>query len=58
MNQPEQLLNELKINRSGKTPKKKRRWPWVVGIGLALLVVLAVLRGGKPIEVETANPRI
>lgn len=51
------LLNELKIDRRGTAPKKKRRWPWIVGVIAVLLTAYFVFRGGKPVPVETVNPR-
>jgi RND family efflux transporter MFP subunit len=51
------LLNELKIDRRGGALKKKRRWPIYLGIVLIGLTALFLLRGGKPVPVETVNPR-
>lgn len=51
------LLNELKIDRRGGAPKKKPRWPWIVGLIAVLLTAYFALRGGKPVPVETVNPR-
>ena len=57
MPSPDQLLNELKIDRRAGAPKKQRRWPWIVGALAAVLIAFFVFRGGKPAEVETLNPR-
>jgi RND family efflux transporter MFP subunit len=57
MTRSDDLLNELKINRRGAAPKNKRYWPWIVGVLLALLAAFFLLRGGKPVEIETVNPR-
>lgn len=57
MTRSDDLLNELKINRRGAAPKKKRYWPWIVGALLAVLAAFFLLRGGKPVEIETVNPR-
>jgi RND family efflux transporter MFP subunit len=51
------LLNELKIDRRGGALKKKRHWPVYLGIVLIGLTALFLLRGGKPVPVETVNPR-
>ena len=47
MNRPEELLNELKINRRGPQAAKKRRWPWILGALLVAVVAFLLLRGGK-----------
>ena len=52
MPSPDQLLNELKIDRRGGAPKKKRRWPIYAGIAVIALLAFFVLRGGKPVPVE------
>ncbi len=57
MNSPDQLLNELKINRDGRAPKKKRRWPLYLGIALVLVLAISYFARSKPIEIETVNPR-
>jgi RND family efflux transporter MFP subunit len=57
MNQSADLLKELRIDRRPGAAGKRRRWPWVVGGLLLLLVVMMVLRGGRPVEVETALAR-
>ena len=57
MNRPDELLNELKINRRGPAAVKKRRWPWIVAALVILIVAFFLLRGGKAVEVETVNPR-
>jgi hypothetical protein len=57
MSRSDDLLNELKINRRGTVTKKKRRWPFYLGIALALAIVFGFLGRSKPIEIETVNPR-
>jgi RND family efflux transporter MFP subunit len=57
MSRSDDLLNELKINRRGTVTKKKRRWPFYLGIALALAIVFGFLSRSKPIEIETVNPR-
>ena len=57
MTRHDELLNELKIDRRGGAPKKKRRWPIYAGIAVLALAAFFVLRGGKPVQVETVNPR-
>ena len=58
MNRPDELLNQLKINRSGSTAmKKKRHWPWIIGALVVIVAAILLLRGGKALEVETVNPR-
>ena len=48
MNRPDELLNQLKINRSGSTAmKKKRHWPWIVGALVVIVAAILLLRGGK-----------
>src|SRR6476659_10169918 len=57
MNQSSDLLKELRIDRRPGLAPKKRRWPWVVGGVVLLIVVLGMLMGGRPVEVETAVAR-
>src|SRR6478735_3801829 len=57
MNQSADLLRELRIDRRPGAAKPRRRWPWVVGGALLLVVVLVMLMGGRPVEVETALAR-
>ena len=57
MNVSPDLLKELRIDRRPGVVKKRR--PWYVWPGLAVLVIAALmfLRGGRPVEVETAQAR-
>lgn len=56
MSRPEDLLRELRIDRRpGHAPR--RRWPMVVALLAALLVLLLVLRGMAPVAVETGLAR-
>ena len=57
MTRSDDLLNELKIKRHGAASKKKRRWPWIVGVLVVLLVAALLLLGGKPVEIDTVQPR-
>jgi len=58
MSRPADLLKELSINRGADGQKKKRRvWPIVVGILLAVIALLLVLKSMKPTEVETTTAR-
>jgi RND family efflux transporter MFP subunit len=57
MSRPEDLLRDLRIDRRpGATPRRRRRWPWLVGAA-ALLGGLLVLAGGRPVAVEVATAR-
>ena len=58
MNANAELLRELRINRDD-APQPRRRWPWIVG-GIVLLLVLLAAVGAwmgknRPVEVETAT---
>ena len=57
MNSPADLLKELRIDRRGSAPKKRKRWPAIVGLMVVLLVVVFFLMGRRPVEVETAKAR-
>jgi len=57
MNQSADLLKELRIDRRPGAATKRRRWPWIVGGAIALIAVMMVLMGGRPVEVETAVAR-
>ena len=57
MTRSDDLLNELKIKRHGAASKKKRRWPWIVGVLVVSLVAALLLLGGKPVEIDTVQPR-
>jgi RND family efflux transporter MFP subunit len=52
----EDLLQQLRIDRRGAAPRR-RRWPLWLGGALVLLVGILVLSGGRPLEVETAVAR-
>ena len=52
----EDLLKQLRIDRRGAGPRR-RRWPLWLGGALVLLVAVVLLRGGRPVEVETAVVR-
>ena len=52
----EDLLKQLRIDRSA-TARPRRRWPIWVGAALAIVVAVVLLRGGRPVEVETAVAR-
>jgi len=57
MNSPADLLKELRIDRRGGAPKKRRRWPAILGLIVVLFVVAFFLMGRRPVEVETAKAR-
>ena len=58
MSRPADLLKELSINRGADGQKKKRKiWPIVVGILVAIVALLFVLKSMKPTEVETTKSR-
>lgn len=57
MSSTDQLLNELKINRQPSVAKKKRRWPYLLGIAILLALAVAYFGRTKAIEIETINPR-
>ncbi|MCX7042279.1 MAG: efflux RND transporter periplasmic adaptor subunit [Gammaproteobacteria bacterium] len=57
MNSPADLLKELRIDRRGTAPKKRKRWPAIVGMMVVLIVVVFFLMGRRPVEVETAKAR-
>jgi len=50
------MLRELRIDRGRHAPKR-RRWPWVLAVLVALVVLGAVLLGGRPPSVETGVAR-
>src|SRR5688572_26650158 len=56
MNAPNDLLHQLRIDRSPPPPTSKPRWPWFVGLGavaLGVAVAFAALRE-EPVPVRTA----
>ena len=56
MNDSAELLKSLKIDRTAPPPQP-RRWPWIAGVAVLVLVVLAgllLLPGRGGIEVRTA----
>ena len=57
MNSPADLLKELRIDRRGTAPKKRKRWPAIVGLLVVLVVVVFFLMGRRAVEVETAKAR-
>ena len=57
MNSPAHLLKELRIDRRGAAPKKRKRWPAIVGLLVVLVVVVFFLMGRRAVEVETAKAR-
>ena len=57
MNAPADLLKELRIDRRGGAPKKRRRWPAIVGLAVVLFVLAFFFMGRRPVEVETAKAR-
>ena len=57
MNQSTDLLKELRIDRRPGAVKKRKRWPWAVGGILLSILLVMMLMGGRPAEVETAVAR-
>ncbi len=51
-----EMLRALRIDRGPDRPKR-RRWPWIVGGLVLVLVVAFLLLGRRPLEVETAVAR-
>ena len=54
---PQDLLKELRIDRRGDAPRKRRRWPLWLAAALVAVVALVLWRGSRPVEVETAVAR-
>ncbi len=50
------LLKELRIDRRPGV-KKRKRWPWVIGALVLLVVIFMVVSSMRPVEVETAVAR-
>ena len=57
MNVSPDLLKELRIDRRPGAAKKRKRWPIWLGAAVALVAIVMFLRGGRPVEVETALAR-
>ena len=51
------LLQELRIDRRPGALKKRRRWPWIVGALVLIVVIVMVMGAMRPVEVETALAR-
>lgn len=52
------LLKELRIERrpgAGKPPRRK--WPWILGVAVVLLVAIVAFGMNRPVAVETAQAR-
>ena len=55
MSRPEELLQGLRIDRGpGSVKKRRRRWPLVLGVLAAVVVVVVALRANQPLPVDTA----
>ncbi len=57
MNASAELLKELRIDRKTPPARPPKRWPWIVGAVVVLLLAAgawAVLGRAKPVEVSTA----
>ncbi|MBC7656852.1 MAG: efflux RND transporter periplasmic adaptor subunit, partial [Frankiaceae bacterium] len=57
MNSPADLLKELRIDRRAGAPKKRRRWPAILGLAVVLIVLVFFFMGRRPVDVETAKAR-
>lgn len=57
MSRPEELLSQLRIDRRPGAQRKPRRWPWIVGGLILLLVLFAVFGGRGAVTVDTAQAR-
>ena len=55
MNRPQEMLEQLRIERRpGAKGTKRRKWPWFAG-GIAVLLGLFVVMGmNRPVPVDTA----
>ena len=56
MDRQEALIAQLRIDRR-QDAAPRRRWPWLVGIVVTLVVAAVFLSGGRPLPVETATAR-
>jgi RND family efflux transporter MFP subunit len=56
MDRQEALIAQLRIERRN-AGKKRRRWPWVLGLLAVVLGGMVVFGGGRPVPVETAEAR-
>ncbi len=57
MNNPDDMLKQLRIDRSSKSKKKRRRWPWIVLALASIIVGLMVIGSMKPQPVDVAKAR-
>ncbi|PKM16695.1 MAG: efflux RND transporter periplasmic adaptor subunit [Gammaproteobacteria bacterium HGW-Gammaproteobacteria-2] len=57
MDRAEQMLKQLRIDRSAKAGKPRRRWRWPLAIVSVLAVLWLVLGRSGPVAVETAVAR-
>src|SRR3546814_19310873 len=57
MDRAEQILKELRIDRSAAPGKPRRRWRWPLVIAVVLVVLWLLFGRGGPVAVETAVAR-
>jgi RND family efflux transporter MFP subunit len=57
MDRAQELLKELRIDRSKTAVRRRRRWPWILGLLLLALLLAWFLLGRGPLPVETAIAR-
>jgi RND family efflux transporter MFP subunit len=57
MSRPEELLSQLKIERSAGKRNKRKKWPWVLAIIALLAAGLVVMSRMRPVTVDTATAR-
>jgi RND family efflux transporter MFP subunit len=57
MNDPARVLNELRIDRNARAPKRRARWPWLIGLAVVLVGGWFALGALRPVTVELATAR-
>ncbi|KGM53168.1 acriflavin resistance protein [Lysobacter daejeonensis GH1-9] len=55
MNRPQEMLEQLRIERRpGAKGAKRRKWPWIAGGAVVLLGLFLVMGMNRPVPVDTA----